>query len=87
MQLADSLGDSAFMHMLRKAEQRVDAAIARKHADIYECMRNPQRVTKRLRLFISNTHAHQPGSSRIEGSAPGEQQLLSSHGPHAICLL
>lgn len=71
MQLADSLGDSAFVHVLTKAEQRVDAAIASKHAHIHEAMRHPARTPKRLRLYLSNTHANQSQDASLGDPATG----------------
>ena len=84
MQLADSLGDSAFMHLLHKAEQRVDAAIARKHAAVREALRAPTRVPKRLRLYLSSSHANQSDQIPAAEAPPGIPSQLHKRTGYVV---
>ena len=51
--------ESAVYTQLVELEARVDTALARKKIDIQECLKNPHRVQRTLRIYVFNTFANQ----------------------------
>ncbi|KAK9807264.1 hypothetical protein WJX73_004980 [Symbiochloris irregularis] len=66
---AESLGHSPSLQLLHKLERRVDAALAQKYAALQEAEHRPQRVKKRLRVFVHSTHAQQGSKAALESAA------------------
>ncbi|KAE9415323.1 hypothetical protein Angca_007658, partial [Angiostrongylus cantonensis] len=61
----------AYMDLLA-FEQKLDATITRKKLDIQESLKRPQKVKKRLRIYISHTFiaGKEPEKEGEEGSVP-----------------
>lgn len=57
--VAAILPESALYTQLLEFESRVDAALARKKADIQEALKNPPCIQKTLRIYVFNTFANQ----------------------------
>ncbi|KAK5965339.1 SWI/SNF matrix-associated actin-dependent regulator of chromatin subfamily D member 1, partial [Trichostrongylus colubriformis] len=61
----------AYMDLLA-FEQKLDATITRKKLDIQEALKRPQKVKKRLRIYISHTFiaGKEPEKEGDEGTVP-----------------
>ncbi|GAV56552.1 SWIB domain-containing protein [Cephalotus follicularis] len=57
--VAALLPESALYTRLLELETQMDSALARKKIDIQDCLKNPPRIQRTLRIYIFNTFANQ----------------------------
>lgn len=66
-QVLDKFPESALYSGLQELEGRLDAALASKRESITEAVRQPERVPKKLRVYLYATHAGQGATSSATG--------------------
>jgi len=73
----------AFTSLLEK-EHEVDVLVHQRLCELKEAIKQPERVKKKMRLYVFHTHMHQPSTSSrgSVGSAAGELLRPPAPAPH-----
>ena len=58
-------------------EQKLDATIVRKRLDIQEALKRPQKIKRKLRIFISHTFF--PGAKRKNAATDKHKPTIFGH--------
>ncbi|GFH08816.1 SWIB domain-containing protein [Haematococcus lacustris] len=83
--LANALADSPAYNVLVEQQRQVDDLITRRRAQVRDSLQRLDRVARRLRITITNTHSNQPHAAVAPGSAsptharPHAQPTSHSH--------
>ncbi|KAL6753506.1 hypothetical protein V8C86DRAFT_458324 [Haematococcus lacustris] len=83
--LANALADSPAYNVLVEQQRQVDDLITRRRAQVRDSLQRLDRVARRLRITITNTHSNQPHAAAAPGSAsptharPHAQPTSHSH--------
>ena len=60
--------ESALYSQLQEYERQLDSCILQKQAEVQDAMKRPNHLSKKLRLYVYNTHANQEASATSSGT-------------------